>query len=83
MLGKLARGKCSLVMLFSLSYLRSITVTLDLMWYICCVCVRQTNYQRQALMTALVMLWEIARGMRWLIMLSWILHLRSIIVTRG
>ena len=80
------RGKGWLVMLSWISHLRSIMFTRDLIGYIYCVFLGQANNLWQALTNgctaALVMLWEIARGKCLLVMLSWISHLRSIIVTR-
>jgi len=86
MIWELARGNCLLFILSWVSYLRSIMVTRDWMWYIYCVCLGQTYFLRQALtngyIAALVMIWELTGGKGWLIMLSWISYLRSIMVTR-
>ena len=86
MIWELTGGKGWLIMLSWVSYLRSIMVTRYWMWYIYCVCLGQTYYLRQALtngcIAAIVMIWELTGGKGWLIMLSWISYLRSIMDTR-
>ena len=86
MIWELTGGKGWLIMMSWVSYLRSIMVTRDWMWYIYCFCRGEAHYLRQALtngcIAALVMIWELTGGKGWLIMLSWISYLRSIMVTR-